>query len=350
VRAVGCYIADAGRFVHQRVAPISSFIGNTFTRPQRLTTALRFLAIAAFLLMLARTTDWMYLKTEDHRVLDPKNIIAGASQAPNQYRVLSPILSEILDRLILHNARRSDHAVIFLSILLAYAATMALFYKASGSVTVTLLALLALLGCFSFGMEFKYRQEFFEVAFVAGALLAVLLIRRLPALYAVLAVLTLFGSLNRETFAFCLSGVAVHVAWERIRKNAEAWRSHLAGFLSLCAVFALCYFGVRWHFGPSPYYCEFWQYTANINNALRIANPHNIFYIGAGLACAFVATLTLGNRAYLPFILGYAVPMFVATFLVSSFSEHRVFYPVMALLIASMVHFSSKEKSFEQRA
>jgi len=298
-------------------------------------------AICIFVVCLTRTTDVLYLRTINQHVLSPANIIAGKSQAPNQYRVLAPLLYEALDKVI-HNPAKSDHIVIFLSILAAYVAAGALFYRSSRSMPVTALGLLALLGCFSLGMLYKYRQEFFEVALVSVALLVVVSVRRSRVMYPLLALVTLLGTLNRETYAFCVSAIAAQVLWQRVTVNREPAAKHIMGIIALVAVFVVGYIGPRWYFGLLKYHCRVWTYPQNIENLMDIASAYHLGYIGAGLVFAYLATVIKGNRWYVAFIVGYAAPMLVVVSATSRFGEHRIFYPLMVLLVASMLKFSFK--------
>jgi hypothetical protein len=302
----------------------------------RTTPIIALFALAVFLFGLVRTTDWLYQKTTDHRVLEPQRIMSGMSQAPNQYRILAPALCLLVDKMLLHDPGHSDHAVVFFSILFAYVAAFALFYVSSRSIPISILASLALLGCFSFGMMWKYRQEFFEVGFVSLTLIAATRIRHVGRMYFVIAMLTVLGSLNRETFIFCIMGVAVHAIGNRIMIQKESGRLHLRGVSILLAIFAICYVGLRWHFGLSHYHSKFWTYQDNLQNILSISSPFNILYLGGGIAFAYLATVALGNKEYSFFILGYAVPMLLIATFISQFSEHRVFYPLMVLFAASI--------------
>ena len=340
-----------GAFVHEEklargTDPVTCSAANP---PQtRLARAAYVATICAFFLVLVQATDTLYLqRTREMGVASPANIIAGKSQAPNQYRVLGPLLWQALDKLLLHDPVASDRAVIFISILAAYLAAGALFYRSSHSMPITMLGLLALLGSFVFGMAFKYRQEFFETAFVSVALLTVTSSRRIGPMYAVLSFCTLLGSLNRETYVFCIMATAVYVVWHRVLANKEPLREHLFGILALGAIYVLCFVGPRWYFGLSHYHCAFWTYEANIRNLMRFTHPYNLGHLGAGLLFAYLTTVLLGNRWYAAFVWGYAVPMLLVATVISSFSEHRVFYPLMTLMIASMLGFLSGKDRIE---
>ena len=299
-------------------------------------------AVCMFLLSLAVTTDWLYSKTEDRKVLQPANIISGYSKAPNQYRVLVPLIYRFVNLYLGIDPARSDRAVIFLSILAAYVAAGALFYRSSGSLGTMMLASLALLGCFCLGMVYKSRQEFFEVAFVSAALLVITSVPRTWVMYCLLAAITLLGSLNRETYVFCITGVTAHIVWQQRSSSTPRWWPHVAGLAALSLISAFSYVGPRWFYGPADYHGAFWRYTNNLRNLRSVTNPFNLLHLGAGVLFAYLATVALGNRKYLPFILGYAFPMLCVASLISCFGEHRVFYPLMALLLGSIVGFAAE--------
>ncbi|HVO76709.1 MAG TPA: hypothetical protein VMT60_01865, partial [Candidatus Bathyarchaeia archaeon] len=91
------------------------------------------LVAIAFLYAIVETTNWLYSKTSDVYALRPDNILSGLSEAPNQYRILVPLLNRLL-RSGGHLGRdESDRLVILASIILCYAAAGALFYKSSRS-------------------------------------------------------------------------------------------------------------------------------------------------------------------------------------------------------------------------
>lgn len=304
-----------------------------------------FILICLFLFALTLTTLTLYVAAEDHSVLRPENILEGKSQAPNQYRILAPLLIHALDGAVLHDAERSDRAVIFISILLAYIATGALFYKTSGSTILSMLALLALLGCFALGMTWKYRQEFFETAFVASSLLVLLSMKRLTPRFFFLAVLTLLGSLNRETFFFCLTGIAAHVFTQRTATELTLRRKEWLGLALLFVVFGCCTIGVRWYYGMSDYHGPLWMAGANVHNLLSLKSANHFLFMGGGVLFIFIMTVLKGNRMHLPFIVGYGVPLLLTAFFISSFDEHRIFYPLMMLMISSIVGFVSQSSA-----
>jgi hypothetical protein len=285
----------------------------------------------------------LYSHTSEHRVLIPWNIIAGKSQAPNQYRVLVPFITKFVDDIFIHNQEKSDKIVIFLSIWSAYVTAGILFYRSSHWIPTSLLGLLALLGCFIIGMQWKYRQEFFEVTLVSLTLLIVTSVRNVRVMYILLAFVTLLGSLNRETFFFCVTAVIVYIVWQYKIKRQFIY-IHVIGIIILLTIFIISYVGPRWYYGLSPYHCSYWVYNHNFVNLKNFTSPYSILHLGAGLLFAYFATVIRGNRYYIVFILGYAIPMFLVAVFISSFSEHRVFYPLMVMLVASMLGFLPRRK------
>ena len=308
---------------------------------QRLIVAL---AVILFLSAIVQATNFLYSRTSDAYMLRPDNILAGFSEAPNQYRILVPLLNGLLWRTGHFNAERSDRVVILASIVLCYLAAGALFLKSSGSVPAAMLALVALLGSFAFGMTFKYRQEFFDVAFVS--LFFLILIRGRPRGWTciLLAIITALGALNRETFAFCITGMIAHLWSSRREMGKGSALRDASGVLVLCLIFVAVFVGVRNHFGLASYQGGFWTFHGNIRNLKALFEPHNALYMGSGLLLVYVATLALGNRHYLAFILGYGIPMLLVAFFISRYYEHRIFYPLMVFLTASIIGFLMKRE------
>lgn len=308
---------------------------------QRLIIAL---AVILFLSAIIQTTDFLYSRTSDTYFLRPDNILAGRSEAPNQYRILAPLLNYLLWRTGHFNAERSDNVVILASIVLCYLAAGALFFKSSGSLPAAMLALITLLGSLVLGMAWKYRQEFFDVAFVSLFFLILIAVRPRAWTYVLLGIITALGALNRETFVFCITGMVAHL-WSE-HQGADKGRSLLNAFgvLVLFLIFATIFVGVRRHFGLASYQGGFWTFHGNIQNLRTLTEPHNALYMGSGLLLIYVATLALGNREYLPFILGYAIPMLLVGFFISRYTEHRIFYPLMVFMMASIIRFLTRRE------
>jgi hypothetical protein len=299
-------------------------------------------AILLFLYALTLATYSLYSKTSDSYLTHPGDILAGRSKAPNQYRLLVPLLWRLLQSTGLFSPDRSDRIIVFSSILFCYIASGALFYRSSRSMPLTMLSLVALLGSFSYGMLWKYRQEFFEVGFVS--LFFLIIMRPTIWKYLLLSLITALGALNRETFVFCITGMAVHAVW---RGRATSERKTLArdalAVLVMLIIYLAVFIGVRYHYGLSNYQGAFWRFGSNISNLQRYNHAQNALWLGAGMLLAYGASLALGNREYLPFIAGFGIPMLTAALFISSYNEHRIFYPLMALFIASILRFASRK-------
>jgi hypothetical protein len=307
------------------------------------------LAAVIFISAIVQSTAFLYSRTSDAYFLRPDNILAGRSEAPNQYRVLVPLLNGLLWRAGHLDAEKSDRLVILASIVLCYLAAGALFLKSSGSVPAAMLALVALLGSFAFGMTWRYRQEFFDVAFVSLFFLILIAGRPKGWTYVLLAVITALGALNRETFGFCITGMVAHLWSKREGTGKGSALLDAAGVLVLSVIFAVVFVGVRRHFGLASYQGGIWTFHGNELNLRTVLEPHDALYMGSGLLLVYLTTLALGNREYLAFILGYGIPMLLVAFFISRYNEHRIFYPLMVFLIASIIRFLTRREPAADR-
>lgn len=302
----------------------------------------RAVLVGLFFLALTRTADMLYFKTTPHEETDLERILSGESLAPNQYRVLAPLSYWAATR-VTGDARLSERIVTYGSIVFCFLAAGALFYSAAGSLLLAMVAEIALLGAFAFGMWWKYRQEFFEVGFVSLALLLYSRVRSVKRKYLLLGLVTLLATLNRETFAFVWVGVLADV-WSRRKKspgvNGEWW-----GVAALGVVYVAAALLPRLYFGWTPYYGDLLVIGANIANVVQIANPYNGLHMGAGILWVYLLTLLMGNKHFRPFLLGYVASFLLIALFVSTYSEHRIFYPLMAVMMASIVGFVRDKSS-----
>lgn len=293
--------------------------------------------LVGFTLVIARTTDTLYARCPDNVVHNPTVILDGHSLAPNQYRVLVPLLHHAVDALWFRNPPKADRVVVYVCILICFSVFGYMVYSETGSTPAACIAMLAFLGCLPIGMMARYRQEWVEVPCVC---LAVMLATRKTVgwrTYGALALVTVVGVLNRETFAFCLFGVASTVFWEHMRRDWRRTWPHVLGLLLLALVAAACYAAPRIVFGLRPYHCKFWVIGNNWNSLPDITNSRHILHMGSGLLLAYGVTLLHGARWNTPFMVGYLVPFVIVDTLISSFTEHRVFYPIMALFLVTIV-------------
>lgn len=296
------------------------------------------LSVCLTFVALTGTTLVLYSRTHDHPTLNPENILTGRSQAPNQYRILVPLLYGALRNSLDLEPASADFVVLAGSILFCFAATGALFVRTGGSPALAAVGQVAVIGACTLGMFWKARQEFFEMGVVSLTLLVLLRSASTRATYAWLCLLTLLGSLNRETHIFCLIAVSTHIVLEHhADRRLDRLRWHAGPQTLLYAIYAATFVGVRWRFGLSPYDSELWTWRRNLENLTSIAHPNHVLYLGSGVLVAWLASWIRGNRALAPFIIGYSAPLFAVGFFITNFYEHRVFYPLMPLLIASLL-------------
>jgi len=295
------------------------------------------------------TVRWLYRSTADHPLLQPWNIIAGKSRAPYQYRVLEAVAYWVVKNSLALDSVRADNLVVVGSMAFCLGSTGLLYYRSSRSWTMASLAQLALLGSFTFGMVTRARQEFFEVALVCAALSTLLELKSQPRMYALLALITALGSLNRETFVCALCAIFAHVLWRRrvAPLPKPALRAEALGLAVLTATFVGVTVGLRAYFGLSSYAVPFWMLRNNLRVSMRLGSPGHVLNMGSGTLAAFLASLSAGNREYLPFVIGYSVPLLLLASLAANLSEHRIFYPMMALMVASMTRFSRRQNCGE---
>jgi hypothetical protein len=296
----------------------------------------RAVLVVLFFLALTRTADMLYMKTTPHEETDLERILSGESLAPNQYRVLAPLSFWAAVR-ITGDARISERIVTYASIAFCFLAAGALFYSATESLLLGMIAEIALLGGLTFGMWWKYRQEFFEVGFVSLALLLYSRVRSVKTKYALLAVVTLLATLNRETFVFVWVGVLADV-WSR-RKRPPGVNDEWWGVAAIGVVYVVAFLLPRLYFGWTPYYGDVLMIGANVANVVQIANPYNALHMGAGILWVYLLTLLMGNTRFRPFLIGYLGSFLLVALFISTYSEHRIFYPLMAVMIASVIGF-----------
>lgn len=291
--------------------------------------ALKALLCASFVAALSLTTYVRYQGTYEHPLVEPQNIISGQSQAPHQYRVLPALLFSAIDRVVGHT-RLSDKIVQAASILFCYGTALLLFFRASRSLPLAMLALLALFGSFSSGMQWKHRTEFFETGLVA---LLMHLTHAAKVRWPQLGAVTLLGSLNRETFLLALVGTAAEVL------RPPGRRAMLLRIATLFVIGGAALVTVRIYYGFSAYHVDFWRYADNLRSFGSLYG--NMFGIGAGLLLVYAFTVAQGNREYLPFTVGYAATFLVASFLASNWLEQRIFFPLYPVCLASVLKFAA---------
>lgn len=272
-----------------------------------------------------------------HAVLDPENILHGRSLAPNQYRILAPLLCAAL-RALLGDFHEADEVVQALAIVACNAAIVAVLLRETESVELSSVGLAAFVGATANTMAWRNRETFLEVLF---AIVGFAIVTRPRPRWAAFAALSLLGALNRETWAFVLTGAAA----ARVAAAGGARRLPRADVLGLAASGAIAlaaFAGVRVFYGIKPYHTELWMMGTNISNLAPWIAPDlvvakGVWTLGAGLGLAYLLSLARGARRHLPFIAGFSVPALIVSFLIASWYEPRIFTAMIPLLLVALL-------------
>ena len=131
-----------------------------------------------------------------------------------------------------------------------------------------------------------------------------------------LAILSIVGTLNRETWIFVLSGCFLAQCGKGARAlwaTAEG-RTAMAGLAKMVLATGIAVATTRGVFGIRPYYCLIWTWHENLAHILFWTNPgltigHGIWGIGAGAFIVYLLTLLDGNKHQWRFIVGYLGPL-----------------------------------------
>lgn len=301
----------------------------------------RSLLAVAFTVALSVSAFALYLRTIDAPVIDIRNIAAGRSQAPNQYRVLAPLLFAAARGAM--PEKWADAVVILVSLLFCFTATWLLFGLASTSAPLKMVFQLALLGAFAGGVVFKYRDSFFEVGFAA---LTMWLAYRKKISWPALVLVTALGSLNRETYLFSLTALSSKFFFDDAGGKLGAFlKSYAPKLAALCLVYAAAYVGTRYYFGLSPYSSDVFMLATNLKTAVNLSHTGSFIYAGGGLLFLFAYSLADGSRAFLPFVLGYVASLLLVSLLISNWSEHRIFFAAYPLVLAHVLSWLSPRRA-----
>ncbi|APR81845.1 Hypothetical protein A7982_07194 [Minicystis rosea] len=282
-----------------------------------------------------------FVPAPTHRVLDPWNILAGGSLAPNQYRVLAPLLCALLKPLV-GGAHEADELVQILAILGCNTALVALLLRETGKLELACVGLVAFFGAAANTMAWRNRETFLEALF---ALIGFALVVRPRPRWVAFAFVSVLGTLNRETWAFVLfAAVASRVAAAGGLRRLP--RADVIGLASAAALALATFVGVRAHFGLRPYHTEVWMMGTNISNIALWREPDlvlakGIWTLGSGLGLAYLLSLSHGARRHLPFVIGFAVPALVVSFFLASWFEPRIFTALYPLLIIALLGAAS---------
>ncbi len=289
----------------------------------------------------------IWIKGIDHEPMHyPDQIMAGTSYAPDQYRILYPLMWKGLSTVM--EGKRADSIMLFLTIIFCFSAIFRVYQAETGNDILAGLALLAFFGTCMNWYYYLYRDTFLEIGLVALAFPLIMKLGTGEKIAWPLALLSLLGGLARESWAFIISGMAVasivQAGGLRNLIRAPNWRETRKALWLSAAAFLLAYISVRFYYGYRPYAVRFWTWPLNINQFLFWSQPiyifkYGIWNAGNGILLIFILSLLKGNRNYLPFILGYLVPFAVAGFLFARMYETRIYFPLFFMMIASLAKY-----------
>jgi hypothetical protein len=281
----------------------------------------------------------LYSSTLDAADLMPQTIASGRALAPNQYRVLVPLLWKGAVGLGIPSGA-AERGIVAFSILFCYAALATVLYNASRSVPIAALCLIAFYGAAASGFWFRNRDVFFDVAFTAiGMGLAVQPNPR----WIVYALVSMVASLNRETWLFSLIGAAVS-RWS----DAGSLRLFIArrprdvfGLAAATGVSIGTLAAVRGVYGVRPYHYALWQYATNLPLFLVAGSSAStigqaIWFAGSGAFIVWLIFALAGAARYRAFVVGFMGSLLAVSFLISNWWETRIFTPAYAVLIVSI--------------
>ena len=300
-----------------------------------------FFLLALFILALSTRTYTNWRRGfDDDPVQHPDTIMAGKSLAPHQYRVLYPLmwygLSQTLD------GGQADKILLFLTIVGCYSIMLVVYHALMRNLPLACLGLLAFLGACMHPYQFQFRDTFLEVGLVTLAFYLQTRVERSPGAWNWLALISIAGTLNRETWIFVVSGCFLAQCRRGVRAlwSTPAGRHALAGVFKMGLATVLTILASRLVWGMVPLYCDLWTWRENLPHILFWTYPaitigHGIWGVGAGVFLVYLLTLLTGNRQQLFFIAGYLLPLLVVSFLfVARWIESRTFFPAFAIVIA----------------
>jgi hypothetical protein len=280
----------------------------------------------------------LYATTLDASEMMPAVIAGGQAHAPNQYRLLVPLLWRATTSIGI-TSQAAERGVVIVSILFCYAALAAALYRSSLSVPVTSLCIIAFYGAAASGFWFRYRDTFFEVGFTCIGMCLVLAKR--PA-WPVYSLLSAVAALNRETWLFSLIAAAISRSAHAVGlgSSRSRWRDLIGiGCAALLAAGVLA--AVRTQYGVRAYHYELWQYASNvrlllITGSVRGALGQAVWFAGSGIFLVWAIFALTGLARHVPFVVGFTGSLLVVSFLVSNWSETRIFIPAYAVMLVSI--------------
>ena len=279
----------------------------------------------------------LWTTTIDAREMMPAVIAAGQAQAPNQYRVLVPLLWRGATSLGV-GADAADRGIVAVSIVFCYAALAAALYRSSGSLPVTALCLIAFYGAAASGFWFRYRDTFFDAGFTCLGMQLVL--ERRPA-WGRYAGLSAVAALNRETWLFSLIAATISRRADAKGTEDSGWaRRDVIGLAGACLVAAAVLIAVRAQYGARPYHYDLWQYSNNVRLLLvaggfRAVAGQAVWFAGSGLFVVWLMFALAGRASHVPFVAAFAGSLLATGFLVSNWAETRIFIPAYAVMLVS---------------
>lgn len=302
-----------------------------------------FLLLALFILALSTRTYTVWRQGfDDDPVQHPDTIMAGKSLAPHQYRVLYPLMWAGLSRVL--DGGQADKALLFLTIVGCYAVMLFAYHKLMRSLPLACLGLLAFLGACMHPYQFQFRDTFLEVGLVSLAFYLQTRADRSPGVWNWLALISVAGTLNRETWIFVVSGCFLAQCHRSVRAlwTTPEGRTAVAGVVKMGAATVLTVLASRLVWGMVPLYCDLWTWRENLPHILFWTYPaitigHGIWGVGAGVFLVYLLTLLDGNRHQRLFIAGYLLPLLVVSFItVARWIESRTFFPAFAVIVAAI--------------
>ena len=302
-----------------------------------------------FLLALSvRTYSW-WTKGFDDPVHHPNTILSGNSLAPDQYRVLYPLLWKTVSLVL--GEQDGDKGLLFVSILFCYVVLYEAFVSGGLSGLSACLFLLAFYGTTHSWYHYFYRDTFLEVALVVLAYRIQAAMQEGRNWGNRLALLSVAGIMNRESWVFVLTGVVCGFMG-KAGGVSSLFRAPEAvvlrkGLVKITTASVLAFVSVRLLYGFKPYFTSFWTLDENAYNLLFWKDVsgfigHGLWSAGAGILFLYVWSVLRGNRTGLLFIAGYVVPLLAASFLFGRCGETRIFFPAFAVILCSLASYVTK--------
>ena len=310
---------------------------------RRMKTMLSGLLLGVFILALSTRTYSAWRRGFDYDpVQHPQTIMAGDSLAPHQYRILYPVMWLGLSRIM--DGNLADKALLFLTIAGCYATLFFVYRALMKNAILACLGLLAFLGTCMHPYQFQFRDTFLEIGMVALAFYLQTKVNDTPKTWNWLALLSVAGTMNRETWIFVLSGCFLAQCRNGVKPlwtTAEG-RTAMRGLAKMAVAMLLTVASTRLIWGIKPLYCRLWTWHENLAHILFWTNPpltfgHGIWGVGAGVFLIYLLTLLAGNRHGRLFLFGYLGPLLLVSFLlVARWIESRTFFPAFAIVIAAI--------------